>query len=388
MKSIILLCVALLSGLLAFCTNRLALRQWRRTADRHWSERARVLFPIRRAAATNVWVLPAVLALGAWLLLPVESPHWLLMVLAGLIGAIAGTIPMDRETFPRISVGELIRQCVLTWFVRVLTGVVFFTAIVLMPDVFNSRAALITVAFVLLLFIWSRIGALGVCRLLGLCVRPPEHLHAVVRDTAGKMNVPFREVWLLRSPFANAYAMPGTGRLLFSERLLALLSDAEISAICAHELAHLAERRSEYLRRYLAWLAFLPWIFFNPLLHHFGMGGFYLLLLGTMLTPKMLRGISQKLEKQADDIARAHEAESGVYAAALARLYEDSLLPVVNSRRTASHPDLYDRMESAGITPDFPRPARPENMAWHGHLFSGALGFTAVLAVLKYLYES
>ena len=76
-----------------------------------------------------------------------------------------------------------------------------------------------------------------------------------------------------------------------------------------------------------------------------------------------------------------------MYARALARIYEDSLLPAVNSRKVESHPDLYDRMEAAGITPDFLRPARPENMSWHGSLFSGVLGIIAVLAVVKYLHE-
>ena len=386
-KSLIVLCAALMSGLLAFSTNWLALRPWRRTSGWPWSERARVLFPVRRAAATCVWVLPAVLALGIWLSFGEESPHWSLVVLASLIGTIAGTIPLDREIFPRISTRELVRQCVLSWFIQFLTTGVFLTAIALMPDVFNWLAAMITLALLLLLFIWSRTGALGLCRLLGLCVRPPERLREIVRDTAGKMNAAFRDVWLLRSPFAAAYAIPATGRLLFSERLLAVLSDSEISAICAHELAHLTEKRSEYLPRYLGWMTFLPWIFLHPLLHRFGMGGFFLLLLLTMLVPKILRGISQRLEKRADSIAHGHEAGSGVYAGALARIYEDSMLPAVNVRKVESHPDLYDRMEAAGITPDFPRPARPENMSWHGSLFSGVLGIIAVLTVLKYLRE-
>ena len=386
-KSLIILCAASLSALLTFSSNWLALRPWRRAADRHWTERARLLFPVRRAAATTLWVLPATLSLVAWLAFPEESPHWSLVMLASLVGGIAGTLPLDRAMFPRIPTRELLRQCAVSWLAQFLTWGVFLASITLMPDVFDWRAALITLAVLVLLFFWSRVGALGLYRMLGLCAQAPERLLGIVRDTAGKMNVPYGDVWLLRSPFANAFAVPASGRLLFSERLLAVLSDAEISAVCAHELAHLTEKRSEYLLRYLAWLTFLPWIFLHPLLHRFGMGGFFLLLMLLILVPKIVRGISQKLEKRADSIAHGHVAEPGVYASALARIHEDGLLPAVSVRKVGSHPDLYDRMEAAGITPDFPRPARPDNMSWHGTLFSVALGIVAMMSILKYLYE-
>ena len=386
-KPIIIFCAVLLSFLLTYSSNRLALRPWRKAAGRHWSEHARLLFPVRRAAAANVWVLPAVLSLGAWLALPEKSPHWSLVMLSSLAGCIAGTLPLDRAMFPRIPMRELLRHCAVSWIAQFLTWGVFITATTLMPDVFDSRAALITLAVLLLLFFWSKSGALGLYRLFGLCSPAPERLMRIVRDTAGKMGAGYRDVWLLRSPFANAFAVPASGRLLFSERLLDVLGDAEISAICAHELAHLTEKRSDYLLRYLAWLTFLPWIFLHPLLHRFDEGGFFLLMALTILVPKALRGLSQKLEKRADGIAQAHETEPGVYAGALARIYEDGLLPAVNSRKTASHPDLYDRMEAAGITPDFPRPARPVNMAWHGRIFAGALGFVAMLSILKYLHK-
>lgn len=385
-KPMIIFCAALLSWLLTFSTNWLALRPWRKAVGRHWAEQARLLFPVRRAAATNVWVLPALLSLSAWLALSEKSPHWSLVMLSSLLGCIAGTLPLDRAMFPRIPMRELVRHCAMSWIAQFLTSGVFIIALTLMPDVFDSRAALIALAVLLLLFFWSKNGALGLYRLVGLCAPAPEGLTRIVRDTAEKMGASYRDVWLLRSPFANAFAVPASGRLLFSERLLAVLGDAEISAICAHELAHLTEKRSDYLLRYLAWLTFLPWIFLHPLLHRFDVGGFFLLLALTVLVPKALRGLSQKLEKRADGIAHAHETEPGVYAGALARLYEDGLLPAVNSRKMASHPDLYDRMEAAGITPDFPRPARPGKMAWHGRIFAGALGFVAMLAVLKYLH--
>ena len=38
-------------------TNHLALKAWRKSAGEHWTERARILFPIRRSAGLNVWMV-------------------------------------------------------------------------------------------------------------------------------------------------------------------------------------------------------------------------------------------------------------------------------------------------------------------------------------------
>jgi len=48
----------------------------------------------------------------------------------------------------------------------------------------------------------------------------------------------------------------------------------------------------------------------------------------------------------------------GVYARALARLYEANFAPAVMPRKH-SHPHLYDRLVSAGVQPDYPRPEPP-----------------------------
>src|SRR5437879_4844368 len=124
-KALILFCVIVFPGLLTFSTNWLALKPWRRAAIQHWTERARLLFPVRRAASSNLWVLPAVLTLGVWLTWPWESPHWMLLLVASAFGAVIGTIPMDREVFPRVPLSEQVRQCVVSWVIRFLIWAVF-----------------------------------------------------------------------------------------------------------------------------------------------------------------------------------------------------------------------------------------------------------------------
>ena len=382
-KGLMLIFAGLLSAAIAFVTNWLALVPWRQAKGRHWTDRARVYHPVRVAAASNLWVLPAVLTMTGVLLWPDETPHWALLVLVTAIGAVAGTIPMDREVFPRIQLDDLLRQVAVTWLIRFLIWFVFLAAIALMPEVFNAQTLIDAAAVLTLCIFWNRDGWIRVGRKLGLILPPPERLQKIVRDTAAKMNVSFREICLVRTSLAQAFAVPGSRRLLFTERLLQLLSDAEIAAICSHELAHLTERRSDYYKRYLVWLMFLPWIFFKPVVHEFGLMGFLLLLFTTVSVPFFYRRASHKLETRADLVAQTNEPDPGTYARALVRLYEDNLVPAVQAKERATHPHLYDRLLAASVAPDFPRPAPAQSMAWHGVLFSGALGLLAMVLLMR-----
>ena len=378
-----LIYAGLLSVVLAFTTNWLALIPWRRAKDRHWTERARVCHPVRTAASSNLWMLPAVLTMTWLLLWPKDSPHWALMLIVTAIGAVLGTIPMDHEVFARVPLNKLLHQIVLGWLFRFLMWFVFLAAITLMPEEFNQLTVIIAVAVVALCIVWTRDGWIQVGKRVGLFLPPTERLQNIVRDTAARMNIPLNELWLIRAPWAQAFAMPGKRKLLFSERLLEILSDDEIAAVSAHELAHLSEARSDYFKRYVLWLTFLPWIFFKPLVHKFDLAGFVILLLSTVLVPSFYRRVSRKLEMRADDVAKSNEPDKGAYARALARLYEDNLLPAVNPKRKATHPHLYDRLLAAGVTPDFPRPAPAALMAWHGFLFAFLLGILATLLILR-----
>jgi len=378
----VLILAAALSGAIVFVTNWLALIPWRRRKDRHWTERARVYYPVRVAAGSNLWVLPAVLTMTALLLWPEGSPHWALMFLVTVIGAVAGTLPMDLEVFPRIRFNELLRQAAMSWVIRFLMWFVFLGAIVLMPEKFNAWTLVIAAAVVVLCVVWNHDGWLWVGRKLGLFLPPPDRLQTIVGKTAAAMNVSVREICLMRSFLALAYAMPATRRLLFSERLLQLLSDDELEAISAHELAHLSEGWRQY-QRYVIWLMFLPWIFFRPTVHAFELAGFLLLLALTLLAPLLFQRVSRKLEVRADRIAQSNEPDPGTYARALLRLYEDNLLPAVDAKNRATHPHLYDRLLACGVTPDFPRPAPPRPMSLHGLIFSVALGALAAILVIR-----
>jgi hypothetical protein len=89
------------------------------------------------------------------------------------------------------------------------------------------------------------------------------------------------------------------------------------------------------------------------------------------------------MEKRADKIAAENQAQDGIYAHALEKLYCDSLIPAVSSSNRKAHPHLYDRMLAAGIQPDYPRPAKPEIMGWSGLLICIALGILIGIALAK-----
>src|SRR5205807_9724576 len=177
----------------------------------------------------------------------------------------------------------------------------------IMPHEINSQTLIISSAVLILCIRWNRDGWFLVGRKLGWLLPPTALLQNIASDTSAKMNVSFKELYLVRFSLAQAFALPDSRRLLFTERLLQLLSDDEIAAICAHELAHLTEARSDYYQRYVLWLTFLPWIFFKPVVHTFGVLGFLLLLFTSVLTPFIYRRVSKKLEERADLLAQSNE---------------------------------------------------------------------------------
>src|SRR5439155_16212520 len=97
MKGLILIYAGLFAAAVTFATNWLALIPWRRAKGQHWTEQARLLHPVRIAAASNLWELPAVLTMSAILLWREESPHWAFMAGVTALGAVVATLPMNRE---------------------------------------------------------------------------------------------------------------------------------------------------------------------------------------------------------------------------------------------------------------------------------------------------
>ena len=370
---------------LAFSTNWLALIPWRRQRDKHWSEQARLLYPVFVAARSNLWVIPAILALAVVLWLPDSSPLWVFTGLAALLGAQLGTMRLNREVFPRISIRDLGRLALLGVLTKSLIWVVFIGATVAMPSQFNLTAWILSLGVAGVWGLWSHGGFIWLGRRVGLIGPAPERLVTIATEVSARMNIPFREVLLMRSPVAQALAMPNSRKIIFAERVSEIAPDEEIAAICAHELAHLTESKTARYSRSVAMFMFLPWIWFNPLTQAFGMLAFAGMLGFTLVVPRLYVKLSRRLETRADELATTHELDAGTYARALARLYEDSYLPAVVASKRITHPHLYDRMLAAGVTPDFPRPAAAPVMAWHGRIAAGLVGGLFAIFVMRSL---
>jgi Zn-dependent protease with chaperone function len=377
------ICAVLLAAGLTFVTNRIALIPWRRSKDKHWSEQARVVYPVFVAARSNLLSVPAVLTLGVLLLWPESSPLWLITGIVSVLAAYLGTFPLDLEVFPRISLTDLLFHAAIGCTMQFLLCFVFLGATVMMPNQFNYIAWAIGAVVLIMWVIWTNGGFIWLGRRLGLFQVAPDRLLRIVFDTSARMNISFREVLMMRSPLAQALAFPRECKLMFTQRLLDLLSDEEVSAVCAHELAHFTESKMSQLLRSMRILIYLPWVFFNPLIHAFGQSAFFVLCGITVLGHFLFRKLSRKLESRADRMAKANEGDSGTYATALTKLYADNLVPAVTAKNRSTHPHLYDRLLSAGIVPDFPRPAPASAMAWNGLVFAGLTGGLFAVFVLR-----
>ena len=90
--------------------------------------------------------------------------------------------------------------------------------------------------------------------------------------------------------------------------------------------------------------------------------------------------VARRMETRADKIAAENVADPAVYARALERLYQTNQMPAVMPKRSAKiHPDLYDRMVAAGVTPDYPRPKAAKGQCWTSYLVFASMVLIPVL---------
>jgi Zn-dependent protease with chaperone function len=254
---------------------------------------------------------------------------------------------------------------------------VLFALLACFPSTFDARAlALLVVgAVALALFAWG--GGLSVARAVGLARRRSARLAAVVERAAARVGTRPRAVYELSALFANALAFPLSKRLAFTDGALAALDDEELTAVCAHELAHLTEPPRLVLGR----VAPLALVLALPLARLIssaeGLIAFEAAFVAAALVAGLGRRLSRGLEGRADELARAHEGEPGAYARALAKIYEVNLVPPVLGGKGATHPHLYDRLEAAGSPPGYERPPPPPS-----RLFARSALATLLLAAL------
>jgi Zn-dependent protease with chaperone function len=369
-----------MSGVLTYCLNWLAAIPWRKASAVHWTERARLLWPVRVAGGVHILLVPACLSLAEFDARLVSFLGSVIPAVAGWLGGILATFPLDREILPRFIFRSWLRLVIRSWAIRAGFLGVLVACTILMPA--EPSLAMIGISGGLLVYIISlHFGSyMWLLRRLGMLLPPGERLRGIVARTVERMAVREPVTWLLDMPMAQAFAMPNTGELMFSSRLLEIESDEEISAICAHELAHLMESRGVRAGHIAGSLTLYPVIFLRPAAT-FGPSAVCAIVGLVWLSAIFTRKLSRRMEKKADKIAAENQGEAGVYAHALERLYSDSLVPAVSSKNDKMHPHLYDRMLAAGIQPEYPRPSKPEKMAWSGYVVCIAFGILIGIAL-------
>jgi len=181
----------------------------------------------------------------------------------------------------------------------------------------------------------------------------------LVEEVAQEMEQVTRDVEELDLDFSKDFAFPITGNLAFTQRLVAELDDDALRGIIAHEIGHLKDRAK---LRFLALglFALYPLGLLRWLGHHYGlfaMAGLLALCIGALAAiTRFQRGAEERADAAVDDA----QLSEGAYARGLEQIHRCNAAPAV-MRENSTHPNLYDRMEAAGVTPDFPRPAPPRS---------------------------
>jgi hypothetical protein len=96
--------------------------------------------------------------------------------------------------------------------------------------------------------------------------------------------------------------------------------------------------------------------------------------------PRIISRWVVRHEVKADSSGAA--ADPVAYGRALLRMHELNLIPAVLTENL-SHPNLYDRLQSCGVTPDFPRPAAAATQSTIGVLTASLLGALGAWVALR-----
>jgi Zn-dependent protease with chaperone function/tetratricopeptide (TPR) repeat protein len=340
---------------------------WNVTTDLaiHWSERARRSYPLQVFLGVSLMLMPTVYAASTLdyprSQLPIPRALFAILVfVVALVSTNAACTWWSRRFRPH---PDTARQNLQGFFVLIL---LFLTTLVIsaftaanLPTEWGFRSALVIVAG-LLAYFWMQFGGLvRVTRWLRAATPADPALLKETTRLAHERGLPMPNVFLLHWSRANAVTFTFSNTIMFTRRSREILTPEETRTVLAHELAHLCESRSAQAWRLLVPLALFTlfvmpapwqvpnWLFLLPV---------YVIILFTFILYGKRR---RQLEKRADAFAREAESTPGTYPQALARLYEDSLLPAVTSGKGQSHPHLYDRLLDAGVTPNFPRPKPP-----------------------------
>lgn len=351
--------------LLARGLVRVAIARVPREGEAHWTQRALAARALRGNLIRVAMLLG--IAAAAWVVAGPLSPlSWAILATLAPVAAVVGWSRGIRPLRAALGLPEAPRAGGLR--TAIAYSLLFFPHLLLVglvlgvtwgrePAIVLGATAIGLIAIILLL----RGGALRLARALGAVQAGPPRLLDVVRRASERSERTPPEVVVVPSGTVNAFAFVYAGVLGVTSALVDHFDDTELEAIVLHELGHLAESPAALRTRALSLTAFTTlallelegrvslWI---PLVH----------VIAVIVVARWVRTRAHALEQAADAHAHDH-AEEGTYARALEKVYRLNLMPAVLGRGRV-HPDLYDRMLAAGVTPDYPRPPAPVQRRW------------------------
>jgi Zn-dependent protease with chaperone function len=354
----------------------------RRARGKHWSEQARLTYHARALGARCIFlvVLPLVFAAGRdgrrIELLPAVATICLLF-LAAWTGTLGSRIALESRFTPAMALTFRPRRAawIVNWVLRGVPILAGFALFAIVPYDGGLTAWAILAFGVLAVALYMNLGWLILMRAAGLIRPAGERFRSIVAGISDRMKIGPNATFEIALPMANALAYPAQRAMGITDAALAVLSDEEVSAVAAHEAGHLSEPRWVTAVRFTA--GFVVGILVAgpaavaPLFRSIGVGmGVWSLLLfpvAFLVWGVCFRKVYRRMEERADSLGREFEPAPGAYGRALEKLYATNMMPVVMARpvRRRRHleqqlyPELYDRMVSAGVTPDFPRPQPP-----------------------------
>src|SRR5262245_57871277 len=240
-------------------------RPWRRSVGQHWTERARLAYAPGMAVLLLAVFLSGLIGMaGGMAMESMAVTPWALgsalLGAAAFSGALTVRYIWLRELWgPRVTFRTWVAGCLLLMLGFIPGLVVVVALLLIMPDRLNAMAVYKFCAGVLAVTFFALGGGLRLLRLLGIARPAPAALSSMVQELAQKMNAPSAiSVFVLEWAHVNALAWPRFRAIGFAKALLEVMTEHEVRAVAAHELAHLLEPKWVMRVRTAYMFAYLP----------------------------------------------------------------------------------------------------------------------------------
>lgn len=348
--------------------------------DAHWTEKARKLWPARTASTSCMGGIITIAYLWTKGVHHLPTSHAVMAVLSTVIGATlgdkVGAIGLKLPPGARIK-GIRSHLC----FVIIQPTV--FLMLGLMAATWDSAingfailATTLALAFATFLCLG---GSVAILRALHLVSPVDPSTAEACNRIAAEDGIRIRHVLAMDLGLANAFAFSWTKDIAFTRPALDALDTDELQSIFRHELGHLKEGLLIRITRVASVWMFIIMGLTPLVMRQVGGLASLLILVIPLLCMNLFARAYKRWEVSADKHANAGSVHHPVYARALEKLHETSLIPA-NLGKNHLYPPLHDRMAMAGVTPDFKNPKAPSK--WVG-LISGVAGIAVFLLIFE-----